>query len=95
MLPGEDIFLERYARFLEVAFGKSQADLFELVKSYYPDKTQFVVMPMDMDYMGAGHSPVSIAEQHDELAKLKADSLKPSLYWRATSTVVPLTILEI
>lgn len=69
--PGERVFIERYARFVEVAFESSQEDIFKKVLEYYPEKTQFFALPMDMDHMGAGKAPDSIVKQHDDLVLLK------------------------
>ena len=42
----------------------------KLVRSYYPRSTRFVVLPMDMEHMGAGTVSKSVDQQHDELAAL-------------------------
>ncbi|WP_299204448.1 amidohydrolase family protein [uncultured Tateyamaria sp.] len=59
--------LSRYANFLEIGGRSTQAETFEIIQSYYPGNTRFVVLPMDMAFMGAGMPPVDIDEQHDEL----------------------------
>jgi len=64
-----DLF-ERYANFVRISTNKSQREVFEVVRAYYPLDTRFVVLPMDMAYMGAGKVPVEIDGQHDELARL-------------------------
>ncbi|MHC4146305.1 MAG: amidohydrolase family protein [Planctomycetota bacterium] len=71
LAPGERTFAERYAKFIEVAFKKSQGKVFRLIEGCYPTETQFIILPMDMDHMGAGTARHSIDEQHEELAKLK------------------------
>jgi len=63
--------LARYAKVLEVSFGLSQADVFKKVRDFYPRGTRFVVLPMDMHYMGAGRVEKSIKEQHAELRELR------------------------
>jgi predicted TIM-barrel fold metal-dependent hydrolase len=60
----------RYARILEVSHRRSQRQVFELARSFYPQGTRFVVLPMDMAYMNAGHVSEPLAAQHDGLRKL-------------------------
>lgn len=64
-----DLF-ERYANFIGISTNKTQQQVFEVVRAYYPLDTRFVVLPMDMAYMDAGKVPVAIDAQHDELARL-------------------------
>lgn len=64
-----DMF-ERYANFLKISTGKSQEDVFKVVRAYYPPDTRFIVLPMDMAYMEAGRVKVDIDAQHDELYQL-------------------------
>lgn len=61
----------RYANFINVANGRKQKDLLRLVQGRYPADTRFIVLPMDMAFMGAGRVPKSIEEQHEELARLR------------------------
>ena len=63
--------LTRYAQILEVSYKRSQEHVFELLRSFYPQDTRFVVLPMDMELMGAGRVAKSIDEQHAELAQLR------------------------
>lgn len=60
--------LSRYANFLDVGGRRSQSETFKIIQSYYPDDTRFVVLPMDMAFMGAGKPTIDIDQQHDELA---------------------------
>jgi predicted TIM-barrel fold metal-dependent hydrolase len=62
--------LERYANFLDISYLNSQREIFELLRGYYPLNTVFVVLPMDMDYMGAGKMPQPYEEQLAELEEL-------------------------
>ena len=66
--------LARYAQIVDVSFRKSQADVFEIVQGFYPPDTRFVVLPMDMTFMGAGPVPEPIDVQHEKLAELSAGS---------------------
>lgn len=63
--------LERYARILEISRSRSQEEVFEIVRGFYPQSTRFVVLPMDMTFMGAGRLRASIDDQHAELARLR------------------------
>jgi predicted TIM-barrel fold metal-dependent hydrolase len=63
----------RFANFAAVASEKTQRQVFDIVRSRYPSKTRFVVLPMDMAYMGAGKVPVPLEQQHHELAMMRAD----------------------
>lgn len=63
--------IARYARILEVAGNRSQREVFEIVRGFYPRQTRFVVLPMDMELMGAGRARKSIGEQHAELEALR------------------------
>jgi predicted TIM-barrel fold metal-dependent hydrolase len=64
-----DLF-ERYSNFIETAHLKTQKKIFNFVKARYPSDTKYVVLPMDMQFMGAGEVSKSWREQHEELAKL-------------------------
>ncbi len=61
----------RYANFIQVANGKSQEEVFRFVQGRYPDQTRFIVLPMDMAYMGAGKVPKDITKQHEQLAEMR------------------------
>lgn len=69
--PGARDRYERYARILEIAHRRTQAEVFLLLRSFYPRATRFVVLPMDMELMGAGRVRVPIARQHEELRELR------------------------
>lgn len=62
--------IARYAEILEIA-QRSQEAVFEIARGFYPEGTRFVVLPMDMTWMGAGRVRSSIDEQHAELARLR------------------------
>jgi len=69
--------LDRYVKFIEIGKKTSQQAIFENCKRFYPDLTKFVILPMDMAYMGAGPVPRPYEEQLDELVYLK--SIYPDL----------------
>lgn len=78
--PDRQTRLGRYAEIIKTSYAKTQADVFELVRSYYPQGTRFVVLPMDMTQMNAGSVEESIDAQHRQLAKLRdshPDSVVP------------------
>lgn len=65
--------LTRYAQILHISHEQgSQEGIFELVRSYYPPDTRFVVLPMDMEHMNAGKVKQPIRVQHAQLAALRA-----------------------
>lgn len=64
--------VERYAQFLSVSEAGSQGAILEQVQRQYPAGTRFVVLPMDMAYMGAGPVPVALDDQMTELLRLAA-----------------------
>jgi uncharacterized protein len=59
--------LDRYARFVTTGRLGSQQMIFEKCKDYYPDDTSFIVLPMDMAFMGAGKVPRPYIEQLEDL----------------------------
>lgn len=65
--------LARYCRILEVSYDETQGGVFEQARSFYPFGTRFIVLPMDMEYMGAGKVKSSLAEQHAGLRELRRE----------------------
>jgi len=66
----DDVF-NRYLKFITIGRLGSQEKIFnECTKNYDPD-TKFVILPMDMAYMGAGKVERLYPEQIKELAELK------------------------
>lgn len=63
--------LERLANFVKISSRKTQREIFDHVRYYYPPETRFVILPMDMEFMSAGKPRKSVVEQHDELAELR------------------------
>ena len=60
----------RYAEILETSYGKDQAAIFQRLQSFYPEGARFVVLPMDMEFIGLGALEESVDAQHDELHAL-------------------------
>lgn len=65
-----DIF-DRYVKFVRIGKLGSQQLIFENCKKFYPHDTKFVVLPMDMAFMGAGKVPRPYHEQLSELNNVK------------------------
>jgi uncharacterized protein len=63
----------RYVKFVKIGKLGSQENIFKESKKYYPDDTQFVILPMDMAFMGAGKVPREYRKQLEELAVLKTN----------------------
>jgi uncharacterized protein len=61
----------RYAQIVETSYDLDQAHIFDKVRSFYPDGTRFVVLPMDMTFLNAGPVEKSIDDQHGELARVR------------------------
>ncbi len=66
--------LDRYVNFLITSKLGSQKVIFEQCKKFYPDDTRFVVLPMDMAFMGAGKVPRDYQDQLDELCNMANES---------------------
>lgn len=65
--------VHRYAAFVKAAYRDRQEENLQKLMRYYPEKTQFIVLPMDMGLMGAGEVIEEIDAQHAELARLHAN----------------------
>ena len=65
--------LSRLASFVRYTYGQSQTEIFKQLVRFYPERTRFVVLSMDMRDMGAGRVDKDLPEQLDELAELKAE----------------------
>lgn len=62
--------LDRYESFMRITANRSQSDIFEQIRSYYPASTRFIILPMDMAYMQAGRIKKDMEHQHQELLAL-------------------------
>ena len=66
--------LSRLASFVSMGVNHmSQRGVFDHLAGYYPPDTRFVLLSMDMKYMGAGDPPREFEQQLDELAEIKKD----------------------
>ncbi len=73
MIPGKmtkELF-ERYMLIGRFAMYEGQRGIFNKLKDQYPIGTKFIVLPMDMEYMGAGKPNSHYSEQMKELAAIK------------------------
>ncbi len=68
-LPGKQSreLIRRYLSIGRYAFHESQGTILSKLKDQYPSDTLHIVLPMDMDYMGAGEAP---KRYRDQMAKL-------------------------
>lgn len=69
--------VHRYSAFIKATYRETQEENLKHLIGYYPIGTKFIVLPMDMAYMGAGKVKEDIDKQHDEVARL-ANSQKYS-----------------
>lgn len=72
-------FLSRYLHIIRFAGYRESSDIYSKLINQYDQGTGFVVLPMDMHYMGAGENKNkqgSFEYQMDELVKLKKDKKK-------------------
>lgn len=65
---------KKYISFIETGNLGSQKAIFEDVASQYPKDTKFVVLPMDMAYMGAGNVQRDYIKQLEELSDLAKEN---------------------
>lgn len=62
---------DRYVKFVKIGKLGSQEKIFRECRDFYPEGTKFIVLAMDMAFMGAGKVPRPYQEQIKELAGLK------------------------
>lgn len=66
-----DNILSRYADWLIMSLNKTQLDIFNKLQGYYPSDTQFIILSMDMSYMGAGLPKISFEKQLADLIDIQ------------------------
>jgi len=72
--PNIDKSMDRllsFIRFFDVA--KTQKEMIDLLKGYYPPQTRLVLLTMDMEYMEAGKPIHNFHKQIEELAAVKSN----------------------
>lgn len=67
----DDDLFNRYLKFVSIGRMGTQKKIFENCSRFYPKDTKFVILPMDMAYMGAGKVPRKYEDQLAELGELK------------------------
>ena len=76
----KDMF-DRYVRFIKISRLGDQDKIFEECKKYYPDDTRFIVLAMDMAYMGAGQVSRNYEKQLEKLGELaKKENILPFMH---------------
>ncbi|MEQ8470205.1 MAG: hypothetical protein RIC35_03430 [Marinoscillum sp.] len=73
-IPGKMVshLLERYMLLGKFALHKDQGGIYTKLNRQYPDATKFIVLPMDMEQMGAGKVKKDYNAQLDELIAIKS-----------------------
>ena len=61
----------RYLNFIKYGDRRTQAEVIKSMQAYYPKNTGYVLLTMDMEFMGAGMPKTRFEHQLDELARLK------------------------
>ncbi|MEI9921455.1 MAG: amidohydrolase family protein [Bacteroidota bacterium] len=72
----------RYASFASVGTMSTQEMVFSNILRFYPAEARFVVLSLNMDYMGAGESDLTFQGQVDQIIELRKkypDQLLPFL----------------
>jgi predicted TIM-barrel fold metal-dependent hydrolase len=85
MLPGKQTIamLKRYINIIRFARYNNQSRIMSRLINQYPNGSAMVVLPMDMEFMGAGTQPKPFDQQMEELSKIKAkepDQIFPFLF---------------
>lgn len=73
MLPGKQTteLLKRYLNIVRYANYREQSKVYSRLRLQYPPRSKMVILPMDMEFMGAGKPPRPYHEQMEMLAKIK------------------------
>ncbi|MBX2815112.1 MAG: amidohydrolase [Saprospiraceae bacterium] len=86
-IPRDQIahFWHRYKNIIRFATYKNQAGVFDRLHKMYPPLSKMVVLPMDMEFMGAGAPQRSYLQQLEDLhglaiGKTRRDVLVPFLF---------------
>lgn len=69
--PGHSDGAERLAAFATIGRLRDQAAVLDHVRGFYSDEFRFVVLTLDMDYMGAGRPNQPYVEQLEEAVGLR------------------------
>jgi len=76
LIPSEKTsdFLARYFKIVAIARYKKQATAFNKLYKMYPPNSKFVVLSMDMEFMGAGKPQNNFLDQLSSLNKLASNT---------------------
>jgi len=79
--PGETTreYFRRYMNIGRFSFYTEQSRIFGRLSGQYPAGTQFILLPMDMEFMAAGKPPGDFYTQMQELAEIKDNHKKTAL----------------
>jgi len=91
-LPGKTTqkLLQRYLYIIKYGVYNTQTRVFARMKDQYPKGSGFGILPMDMEYMGAGISPKSYPDQLAEIAKFK----KSKTYAKEGTGIYPFVFVD-
>lgn len=80
-LPGETTreYFRRYMNIGRFSFYTEQSRIFGRLSGQYPAGTQFILLPMDMEFMAAGKPPGDFYTQMQDLAEIKDNHKKTAL----------------
>lgn len=81
-------------RFFARGALESQQNIFEHVQKQYPDKTRFIALPMDLEFMGIGKPISSYEVQLKELAKLRDENKNTLIPFSAVDPRRPNVVKE-
>lgn len=63
--------VSKYASFVSIGTLSSQESIFKKLSDYYPVGTRFVVLTLNMDYMGAGPTKLGYIGQLDQVVQIR------------------------
>lgn len=78
----KDMF-DRYLKFVQLGKLGSQENIFKECTRFYPEDTKFIVLPMDMAFMGAGKVDRDYHEQIETLCMLASKNPKVIPFFHA------------
>jgi len=79
--------LKRLYQFQQQGERASQQEILDDVADHYPSDSRFIILPMALQQTGFGKVPVSLKDQHDELAQMRDLAL-------GRDTIVPFATLD-
>ena len=64
-------YIDRFSRLLSIGGHESQASIFQILQAHYPPDAKFVILSLNMKFMGAGRITNGFGAQIKNLAALK------------------------